>query len=269
MGDNLKTVHRYNAACSAALAGSGQGKDVPSTDDAAGIRLREQARDWLRADLATWAKVVVAGDLEAIKAIVPTLDHWRGDADLADIRDEAALAKLPKRNGIRSARSGRTSRRFGSRPVLGSEAAGPLPRRCQSGSRRVNVLLIIRGEGLPLNFASADPTHDATPEILHDDPRLSIEAIGLAAGGGGPRDLGVDERTGRDTQGPGTTRTGKDAMGDWTTDAPGVRRKLTVADLPKPGDTPSSKNQPKVVKRPEGAWPKARRGSRSRNSPPS
>ena len=35
--------------------------------------------------------------------------------------------------------------------------------------------------------------------------------------------------------------TGREALGDWTTDAPGVRRKLTVADLPKPFDTPSAK----------------------------
>ena len=36
--------------------------------------------------------------------------------------------------------------------------------------------------------------------------------------------------------------TGKDALGDWTTDAPGVRRKLTLDDLAKPFDTPSVKN---------------------------
>ena len=56
------------------------------------------------------------------------------------------------------------------------------------------------------------------------------------------------------------TKTGKDALGDWTTDAPGVRRKITMADLAKPFDTPSSNNGPKVVKRPEGAWPKAPKG---------
>jgi glucose/arabinose dehydrogenase len=51
--------------------------------------------------------------------------------------------------------------------------------------------------------------------------------------------------------------TGKVALGDWTTDAPGVRRKITVADLATPYDTPSANNHPKIVKRPEGAWPKA------------
>jgi glucose/arabinose dehydrogenase len=58
----------------------------------------------------------------------------------------------------------------------------------------------------------------------------------------------------------GKTLTGKDALGDWTTDAPGVRRKLTLADLASPFDTPSVRNQPRVVKRPAGAWPKAPEG---------
>ena len=54
--------------------------------------------------------------------------------------------------------------------------------------------------------------------------------------------------------------TGRDALGDWTTDAPGVRRKVTVADLPAPNETPSVNNGARVVKRPEGAWPKAPEG---------
>jgi glucose/arabinose dehydrogenase len=58
----------------------------------------------------------------------------------------------------------------------------------------------------------------------------------------------------------GRTLTGKDALGDWTTDAPGVRRKITVADLASPYETPSADNFPRIVQRPEGAWPKAPAG---------
>jgi glucose/arabinose dehydrogenase len=58
----------------------------------------------------------------------------------------------------------------------------------------------------------------------------------------------------------GAVLTGKDALGDWTTDAPGVRRKLTLADLATPYDSPSADNHPRVVRRPEGAWPRAPRG---------
>src|SRR3954449_10608477 len=56
------------------------------------------------------------------------------------------------------------------------------------------------------------------------------------------------------------TLTGKEALGDWTTDAPGVRRKITVDDLATPYDTPSAMNFPRVSPRPEGAWPKAPEG---------
>lgn len=58
----------------------------------------------------------------------------------------------------------------------------------------------------------------------------------------------------------GRTLTGKDALGDFSTDAPGVRRKITVDDLATPYDTPSASNFPRVTPRPEGAWPKAPEG---------
>ena len=41
---------------------------------------------------------------------------------------------------------------------------------------------------------------------------------------------------------------------------PGVRRKITVDDLPRPFDTDSARNNPKLVKRPEGAMPRAPKG---------
>ncbi|HSH38914.1 MAG TPA: PQQ-dependent sugar dehydrogenase [Chthoniobacterales bacterium] len=51
-----------------------------------------------------------------------------------------------------------------------------------------------------------------------------------------------------------TTLTGKAAVdADWTKDAPGVRHKITVADLPPPYQTESVTNDAKVVARPPGA----------------
>ena len=47
--------------------------------------------------------------------------------------------------------------------------------------------------------------------------------------------------------------TGKAAMGDWTADAPGVRRKITVQDLPAPSSNILSINSPRVIGRPENA----------------
>jgi glucose/arabinose dehydrogenase len=54
--------------------------------------------------------------------------------------------------------------------------------------------------------------------------------------------------------------TGEGAFGDWTSDAPGVRRHITLADLPKPFATESARNDARMVKRPEGAWPRVPSG---------
>jgi glucose/arabinose dehydrogenase len=59
---------------------------------------------------------------------------------------------------------------------------------------------------------------------------------------------------------PGGLLTGQGAFGDWTTDAPGVRRRITMADLPKPYATRSVDAGSRVVARPEGAWPKVPEG---------
>src|SRR6202162_2427347 len=47
--------------------------------------------------------------------------------------------------------------------------------------------------------------------------------------------------------------TGKAAMGDWTSDAPGVRRKITVDDLPPPSSNVLAINPPHVISPPAGA----------------
>jgi len=63
-----------------------------------------------------------------------------------------------------------------------------------------------------------------------------VASIDLAQAGGAPAVL-----------------SGSAAFGDWSADAPGVRRKITVADLPPPYVTQSSDNGPKIVARPAGA----------------
>jgi len=50
--------------------------------------------------------------------------------------------------------------------------------------------------------------------------------------------------------------TGAAAFGDWRADAPLIRRKITVDDLPKPYATHSASNFPRAVSRPPGASPK-------------
>ncbi len=50
----------------------------------------------------------------------------------------------------------------------------------------------------------------------------------------------------------GKLLTGRAAMNDWTQDAPGVRHKITTADLPAPNESQSASNGPNVVKQPDG-----------------
>ena len=50
------------------------------------------------------------------------------------------------------------------------------------------------------------------------------------------------------------TITGQAAFADYTQQKPGVRRKITVADLPEPNPSESVDNGPTLVPRPEGAW---------------
>ena len=53
---------------------------------------------------------------------------------------------------------------------------------------------------------------------------------------------------------------GEGAYGDWREDAPGVRRLITAADMPKPYATKSVDNEAHVVSRPNNAWPQVLAG---------
>jgi superkiller protein 3 len=95
LADDRSAGPRYHAACSAALAGAGQGEDAPA-DEKVRTRLRKQALDWLRADLAAWTRQLESGPPADRAAAQKMLRHWQQDSDLAGIRDRAALAKVPE-----------------------------------------------------------------------------------------------------------------------------------------------------------------------------
>jgi tetratricopeptide (TPR) repeat protein/serine/threonine protein kinase len=86
-------VHRYNAACAAALAGAGQGRDASSVDEAARERRRAQALGWLRGELEQAAGL--AGTPATRAGVARALRHWLHDPDLKSLRDGASLAGLP------------------------------------------------------------------------------------------------------------------------------------------------------------------------------
>ena len=93
---DLKASHRYNAACVASLAAAGQGEGAATLNDNERTRLRKQALDWLRADLALRTKQLESGQPADRAEFRRAMQHWQRDSDLAGLRDEAPLAKLPE-----------------------------------------------------------------------------------------------------------------------------------------------------------------------------
>ena len=94
LADDVHLQHRYNAACAAALAGCGQGRDGQQTDDKERVRLRRQALEWLRADLAAWGRVNKAD--KARPLIAQHLQRWLADTDFDGVRRSEALDRLPE-----------------------------------------------------------------------------------------------------------------------------------------------------------------------------
>jgi serine/threonine protein kinase/Flp pilus assembly protein TadD len=98
LADDLAAAHRYNAACAAALAGCGQGKDADKLEDEERARLRRQALDWLRADVGAMGRLLDKGADPARTAatVGGLLTHWQADPVLAGVRGPEALARLPE-----------------------------------------------------------------------------------------------------------------------------------------------------------------------------
>jgi tetratricopeptide (TPR) repeat protein len=96
LAQNPQAGHRYDAACAAALAAGGHGKDAAKPDDQTRARLRRQALAWLRADLTAWALLAEKAAPQARQQARRRLRHWRQDPDLGGLRDKAELARLPE-----------------------------------------------------------------------------------------------------------------------------------------------------------------------------
>jgi serine/threonine-protein kinase len=90
-----RSGQHFNAARSAAQVGCGRGTDTAGVEESERVRWRKQAREWLRADLAEWVRVLdknPAARGDAWKA----LTLWQVDPDLACVRDPGELNKLPE-----------------------------------------------------------------------------------------------------------------------------------------------------------------------------
>jgi tetratricopeptide (TPR) repeat protein/serine/threonine protein kinase len=91
LAEDRQKLVRYNAACAAALAAAGKGVGADNLPDKEKSRLRQQALDWLKADLAARGKLLEQNPFE----LQQDLQHWQKDADLASLRDAKELATLP------------------------------------------------------------------------------------------------------------------------------------------------------------------------------
>ena len=78
---------RLDAARAAALAGCGGGDDAAGLTDADRARWRHQALEWLRLDFADWSKRLQSASPADRAAARKELARWRGDPDLAALRD--------------------------------------------------------------------------------------------------------------------------------------------------------------------------------------
>jgi serine/threonine-protein kinase len=95
LADDLAAGQRYSAVRAAARAGCGDGADASGLKPEERGRWREQARRWLRAELAARARALDTGAAETRGIHRMALTRWRSDPDLAGLRDPAELEKLP------------------------------------------------------------------------------------------------------------------------------------------------------------------------------
>jgi tetratricopeptide (TPR) repeat protein len=92
--DEDLAASRYNAACSAALAGCGRSRDGATLDEAERARWRAQARTWLRQELDRYSPAPSEPDQREVAH--RNLVLWKTDPDLAGLRDPDVLDGLPK-----------------------------------------------------------------------------------------------------------------------------------------------------------------------------
>jgi serine/threonine-protein kinase len=93
--EDLGAGHRYNAARAAALAGCGHGADATGLVDEEKARLRDQARRWLRTDLAARVRAFDTGSKATRENLRLALTRWRNEPDLACVRDPVELNRSP------------------------------------------------------------------------------------------------------------------------------------------------------------------------------
>jgi eukaryotic-like serine/threonine-protein kinase len=89
LSDETRGRHRFQAACAAALAGTGEGLDAAKLTDAEKATLRSKAREWLEVEYRRLSKA--KGD-----DFVGLARQWHAHRELAGVREATLLAALPE-----------------------------------------------------------------------------------------------------------------------------------------------------------------------------
>jgi serine/threonine-protein kinase len=95
LAEDLNAGYRHRAARAAALAGAGVGLDATKLSVAGRAPWRRQARDWLQADLAAFAKLLESKPGTSAIFVSNSLANWKSERDLAGLRDSGAMEGLP------------------------------------------------------------------------------------------------------------------------------------------------------------------------------
>jgi serine/threonine protein kinase/Flp pilus assembly protein TadD len=96
LADNMQRQSRYDAACAAALAGCGMGKDAGALGEETRKRLRQQALKWLQTDLIAWGKLLDNDPDKARPRVAQVMRDWQSDVDFVGVRGPEALCRLPE-----------------------------------------------------------------------------------------------------------------------------------------------------------------------------
>jgi tetratricopeptide (TPR) repeat protein len=87
LAEDLEVASRYSAACAAVLVGCGEAQRKP-----VGAQMRQQALDWLRADLEARSRLLDQAPIW----VAESLRLWLEDPDLKPVRYPDWLASLPE-----------------------------------------------------------------------------------------------------------------------------------------------------------------------------
>jgi serine/threonine-protein kinase len=94
--DELELGHHFLAACAAAQAAAGNGGDADKLEERERTRLRQEALEWMQAELAARGKQATSARAAERVGVPRTLRRWQSDPALAGIRDKDGIAGLPE-----------------------------------------------------------------------------------------------------------------------------------------------------------------------------